>query len=48
MNRRNISLLCGLVTLLLFVIQLFIQAPDNVESYLNIIESLESYIAHTK
>jgi hypothetical protein len=46
MNRRNISLLCGLITLLLFTIQLFIQAPDNVQSYLNIIESLENYIAY--
>ena len=46
MNRRNISLFCGLVILLLFVIQLFFQAPDSVQSYLSVIESLENYIAH--
>ncbi len=44
MNSQNLSLICSLVIILIFPVQLFIQAPDNIDSYRNIIESLEDCI----
>jgi len=45
MRPQNISLLCGIVTLLIFPVQLLIQAPDSVHSYRNMIESFETIIS---